>query len=368
MNIRIKNMAVCITFAVMLAGGFFMCICMPKKTYSDTERRKLASMPQFGSETVINGRFMSGFEQYAADHFPFRDTFRTVNALTAGGIFQRKDYHGLYVSDGFIAAVEYPIDEASIKYAAGRFRFICDKYLTDQNNVFLSVIPDKNCFLAEESGHLCMDYAAFERKMADQADFAQYIQISDLLEKEDYYKTDTHWRQEKIIDVADRLASSMGGGQTGTDFNLELRTAAHDFYGVYYGQAALPLEPDELRYVTWEDIGQCSVYDWENQKEIPVYDQKLAAGRDPYEMFLSGSLPLITMKNPKAQTDKKLVIFRDSFGSSIAPLLLRSYSQITLVDLRLIHPDRLETFIDFSSSDVLFLYSTLVLNHSDTLR
>lgn len=387
MNMRIKNIAVCVTFALIITGGFFLCICMPKAEYSNTERRGLAPMPQLSKDAVASGRFMSGFEQYAVDHFPFRDTFRTVNALTAGGIFRRQDYHGLYVSDGYIAAVEYPMNEESFIHAAGRFRYIFDKYLNDQNHVFLSVIPDKNCFLAKESGHLSMDYAEFESRMSGLTDFAQYIRISDLLERDDYYKTDTHWRQEKIIDVADRLAAVMSNENRADDkidrsdskaYDKEydpgagtdraIHTLDHDFYGVYYGQAALPLAPDRLRYVTDGDIDGCSVYDWEHKKEIPVYDLALAAGRDPYEMFLSGSLSLITMENPKAQTDKKLVVFRDSFGSSIAPLLIGSYSQITLADLRLIHPDQLGKFIDFSSSDVLFLYSTLVLNHSDTIR
>ena len=111
---------------------------------------------------------------------------------------------------------------------------------------------------------------------------------------------------------------------------------------------------------------------------IPVYntsvfeeagnDGKKAAVRDPYELFLSGSLSLITIKNPNARTDKRLVMFRDSFGSSIAPLLISGYAQIDLVDIRYIHPDHLGQFIDFEGCDVLFLYSSLVLNHSDTLK
>ena len=85
-------------------------------------------------------------------------------------------------------------------------------------------------------------------------------------------------------------------------------------------------------------------------------------------MFLSGSLSLITIKNPNAQTDRKLVMFRDSFGSSIAPLLTSGYAQIDLVDIRYIHPDLLWQFVDFEGCDVLFLYSTLVLNNSDTIK
>ena len=79
-------------------------------------------------------------------------------------------------------------------------------------------------------------------------------------------------------------------------------------------------------------------------------------------MFLSGSLSLLTVTNPNARTDKKLVLFRDSFGSSIAPLLAGGN------DFRYIHPEQLGRFVDFGNSDVLFLYSTLVLNHSGTLK
>ena len=85
-------------------------------------------------------------------------------------------------------------------------------------------------------------------------------------------------------------------------------------------------------------------------------------------MFFSGSLSLITINNPKALNDKNLVVFRDSFGSSIAPLLAMGYSKVTVVDIRYIQSSVLDRFVDFENSDVLFLYSTLVLNNSETLK
>lgn len=355
----------CILFAVFLAAGFLLCVFLPKAQYSDSERRKLASMPTFQAQNIWNGRFMTDFETYAVDTFPFRTAFRTLKAVTATDVFFKKDNNGIYVSDGFIAAVEYPFNEDSLNRAVKRFRYIYETYLTKNNKVFLSIIPDKNCFLAKDSGHLSMDYREFEEQMKQKMDFAQYISISELLEKDDYYKTDTHWRQEKIIDVAERLAQNMG---TTLSSNYKLHTLTHDFYGVYYGQAALPLEPDVLQYVTQDVFDECYVYDGQNNKEIMMYDMEKAAGRDPYEMFLSGSLSLVTLNNPKAQEDKKLIVFRDSFGSSIAPLLISGYSQITLVDIRYIQPDYLGQFVHFDNCDVLFLYSTLVLNNSETLK
>ncbi len=360
-----RNRIICMLGVLLLAGGFLLCQCLPGSGYSDRERRSLAAMPALSWDGVWSGRFMTAFEAHTTDTFPFRDCLRSVKALTATGIFRRQDNNGLYVAQGHIAALEYPLQEDSVRRCGERLRHIYETYLTEENRIFLSVIPDKNYFLAEESGHPALDYAALEAQIRGLTGFAEYIPISDLLEKDDYYRTDPHWRQEHITDVACRLADSMGADG---DADWEIHTLERDFYGAYYGQAALPFAPDTLSYLSGTVLDGCRVYDWQNGKEIPVYNRELAMGRDPYEMFLSGSLSLITMENPQAPQDKRLILFRDSFGSSLAPLLAGAYGEITLVDIRYIHPDLLGQFIDFEGCDVLFLYSTLVLNHGETWK
>ncbi len=360
-----KDKGMCVLFALFLAAGFLLCLFMPKEEYSDSERRRLSALPKLSADAFFSGRFMSDFETYATDAFPFREQFRTIKAWTATKVFWRRDNNGIYAFDGYLCAVEYPMDESSLERAAQRFAAVCEKYLTEENRVFLSVIPDKNCFLAGESGHLSMDYEEFEKVMKEKARFAEYISITDLLERDDYYRTDTHWRQERITDVAERLAAKMGAALSG---EYEVHTLKQDFNGVYRGQAALPVAPDSISYLTGEAIDGCLVYDWQNRRQIPVYNLESAAGRDPYEMFLSGPLSLVSIENPRADFERELVIFRDSFGSSIAPLLISGYSKITLADIRYIQPDYLGQFLDFENCDVLFLYSTLVLNHSETLK
>ena len=99
-----------------------------------------------------------------------------------------------------------------------------------------------------------------------------------------------------------------------------------------------------------------------------VYDEAKLGSRDLYDFFLSGSEPLLTIENSEADTEKELVLFRDSFGSSLAPLLLQGYRKITLVDTRYMDPKLLGDYVNFQNADVLFLYSTLVLNSSGALR
>ena len=92
------------------------------------------------------------------------------------------------------------------------------------------------------------------------------------------------------------------------------------------------------------------------------------AGKDPYDLFLSGELSKVVIENPNAKTDKELVVFRDSYGRSLIPLLADDYAKITVVDIRYAHPMMLLADVNFEDQDVLFLYSTLVLNNSSELK
>ena len=147
-----------------------------------------------------------------------------------------------------------------------------------------------------------------------------------------------------------------------------MRTLDAPFYGVYCGQSALGLPPDTLRYLTGETLRACTVYDYETGSTLPVYDLDAAEGDDAYAMFLHGSKALLTLTNPNAETERELVIFRDSFASALVPLLAEGYARITLVDIRYVSPERLGSWLTFDAQDVLFLYSTPVLNNSETIK
>lgn len=366
MNTKIKNYAV-----ILLASAFVLVLSVwgivkPHGGFSESERRQLAEFPKLNKETVMSGEFMTDAESFALDNFPMRDKMRTIKAVTAMKLMGLKDNNGVYTSDGYISKLEYPMNTDSLENASERFKNVYDKYLSGTEcNVYLSIIPDKNYFLAEENGYPSIDYKKLEEYMRDKCSYMKYIDISDTLEISDYYRTDTHWRQEKITDTALKLASEMGTAVT-SDYSQQLLD--NPFYGVYYGQLALPFDADEIYYLENDILRNCKVYNYETSSEGSLYDMEKAFGKDPYEMYLSGSVSLIEITNPNAVSDKELVVFRDSFGSSLAPLLAEGYSKITLVDIRYLSSAMIGNFIDFDKQDVLFLYSTLVLNNSVTLK
>ena len=366
MSTKIKNKVVTVVMIVFFLGLSGLSWLKPADTFSDSERRSLAQFPAVSVKEILSGNFMTKFESYTLDQFPLRDKFRNIKAVVASYLFKQKDNNGIYVADEYVSKIEYPMKEEALKHAGERFLYVYEKYLSGTNaNVYVSVVPDKNYFLAEENGYLSMDYEVFTKSFLEEMDFAEYIDIIGLLSLEDYYKTDTHWRQECIVDVAQAMAKQMG---VDLSRDYEMATLDKPFYGVYYGQAALPLPAEEMNYLTSEILENCLVYDYQNEREISVYDFEKAYGKDAYEMFVSGTLSLVTITNLDSTTDKELILFRDSFGSSIAPLFAEGYRKITLVDIRYMHPDMLEHYVEFDNQDVLFLYSTLVLNNAETLK
>ena len=338
---------------------------LPSRDFSDSERRKLAQRPALSLEVISDGSFMTGFEKYTLDQFPLRNQFRTLKAYTIYHVFGQLDNHDIYIKDGYAAKLEYPLHTDSLEHATDQFEYIYEKYLMDKKmDIYLSIVPDKSYFLAEKYGYLSMDYKELCHIMQNSMDYANYIDITKTLDITDYYKTDTHWRQEKLPETAAVLAESMGASISGnyTEYALDL-----PFYGVYYGQSALPLPPETLYYLSNDVLDSCIVTNHEDQTIGGIYNMEKKSGKDPYEIFLSGPRSLITIENPNYKSDRELIIFRDSFGSSIAPLLAGGYAKITLVDIRYLRADLLDRFIEFKNQDVLFLYSTSVLNHSETL-
>ena len=363
-----KNKLITIIFALIIGIISIVCWTKPDAQFSESERRPLAEKPVLSTETLLNGEFMKGFESYAVDQFPVRDSFRKVKALFATNVFGKKDNNGLFVADGHISKIEYPVNPEMITHAEERFNFIYETYLKDKNvNIYLSVVPDKNFFLAEKNGYLAIDYDKFISDFTDRMDYMEYIDIIPLLSLSDYYKTDSHWKQEEITDIAEFIADKMGADAKA---EYTVNTLDIPFKGVYLGQSALPFEADTIKYLTSPVLDSCKVnyFDSGKAQAGDMYNMEKANGKDPYEMFLSGTSALIEIENPAAKTDKELVLFRDSFGSSIAPLLAAGYSKVTVVDIRYIDSRFIGNFIKFDNQDVLFLYSTTLLNNSMAMR
>ena len=364
MQSKVKNIVVTFVFVAFLA--FFAGMCGMKYSNptatSESERRPLAQFPEeITWESIVDRTTINKFEDYTVDQFPFREFFRSLKAKFQLNVLCLSENNGLAVKDGYIAKIEQEFTEELVDYSISRLQYVYEKFLKDNGgDKFVSIVPDKNYFLAKEYGYPSPDYEKLVEDVKAALSDMEYIDIFGELELEDYYRTDTHWSQEKIAAVVDKLLASLSVADRVTGEYKE--NTLYPFYGVYYGQSALKPTPDTITYLTSEILDNCTVYDYETGETYGIYNFEKFEGKDGYDFFLSGTKALLRIDNPNATTDEELIIFRDSFGSSIAPLFAEGYKSVYLVDIRYVMPDLLGNLIDFEGKDVLYLYSALILN------
>ena len=267
---------------------------------------------------------------------------------------------------------EKELDEKSIDRAIGKFQTFAEDYCGEAERVFLALIPSKNGYLNGSNGHLNEAEFAILQSVADKWG-RNFIDLSVCLTLEDYYRTDPHWRQERLGFVLRELGAALefevdiidDDGVLTENWTEEVLTT--EYIGVY-GDEVDGVPAEEMTVLHHPAMDGYIVRNGETGEEMPLYDTEKLSERDPYELFVGGPLSLVTIESPNAGNDRHLVVVRDSFGSALLPLLAQSYSRVTAVDIRYMMPNLVGNFVDFTDADVLFLYSSTVLNNSITLK
>ena len=267
---------------------------------------------------------------------------------------------------------EKELDETSIDRAIGKFQTFAEDYCGEAERVFLALIPSKNGYLNAENGHLNEAEFAILQSVYDKWG-RNFIDLSVCLDLEDYYRTDPHWRQERLGFVLRELGAALefevdiidDDGVLTENWTEEVLTT--EYIGVY-GDEVDGVPAEVMTVLHHPDMEGYIVRNGETGEEMPLYDTEKLTERDPYELFVGGPLSLVTIENPNAGNDRHLVVVRDSFASALLPLLAQSYAKVTAVDIRYMMPNLVGNFVDFTDADVLFLYSSTVLNNSITLK
>ncbi|MFR7893775.1 MAG: hypothetical protein ACLU38_06530 [Dysosmobacter sp.] len=239
--------------------------------------------------------------------------------------------------------------------------------------VYLSVIPDKNYFLAEANGYPALDYQALTDALRKQTEFAAYIDLFGTLTADDYYRTDSHWRQENLLTAADTLAAAMGAHAAGRAACCRMDTgpakailrrciAATPRPAHGAGPADLPhqrLRRTRLHGVQLTELVRPGL----------AYDLAKVPARTPYRAVpLRVRVAAVHRKSQCGYRPGTGDLPGLASGSSLAPLLVPGYAKVTLADIRYLPSSQMGKYLTFTDQDVLFLYSAPVLNNSETLK
>ncbi len=355
-------------FALLLGIGILQ-TALPDREISYAERRRLAGLPALSSQSFFSGSYMDSLETYLLDQFPLRDSLRSLKANFDLGVLRKKDTDGYYLVNGSLYELPAPLKENNIRKASQTFSDIIRTCFPD-SEAYYAIIPDKNYYAAlssDSDNSLANDIVARQQRILSlyqencSSSFTE-IDFSGQLSETDFYATDIHWKQECLPDIVDCLLTAM---QTDTPDTTSYRSVllSDNFYGGLSAASGLKPQADSLICLTGDSPEQTLVYDYDEGKNVSVYQKEKLFSPDPYDIYLGGAKALLKLTRLDGQTGRELVLFRDSFGSSLAPLLLSGYDVIYLIDLRYITASAAMRYISPAEDcDVLFLYSAATLN------
>lgn len=268
--------------------------------------------------------------------------------VNADGLIQYNDF---YMDSMGTINTEY------VTNFTNKVESVCKEYLSGASNIYYAVIPSKQYFINDKVENP-FDYTSMMNIIRSGITSAKEIDLTGTLELDDYLKTDPHWKQEGLQGVLDALGETMG-------FTVDLSTFTKNSVPNFTGQHGYNKENfahETMTYLTNEAIDNATVDNFQDKDFTKVYNTANLETATPYDMFLSGSTPLLTITNDSAKSDKELVMFRDSYACSLAPLLIENYKTITLVDLRYMASSLLPQYVDFTGKDVLFMYNDQIIN------
>lgn len=360
MNDKIKNIVVTLVFLFTIISLFLINVIKKDTDISIAERRKLATMPELTTKSLFDGTYFKKFDSYVTDQFIKRDTFRKIKIDIE--LSTKGEYNNLYMYDDYIVEEIFPLNTNSINNLTNKINYIKNIYLNNNSNIYYTIIPDKNYFV--NKGNLKLDYNKLQDMMKNNLTNLNYINIFDKLTIDNYYKTDTHWKQEDLFNVANTIANQMNFDIT----NNNVENTVTTFKGSYAGRLSVTKDIDTIKTISNPSIDNSSVYNYETKKYTKIYDYDKLKSLDKYDIYLSGASSIIDIVNPTSNSNKELIVFRDSYGSSLVPLLIDGYRKITVIDIRYVSSRILNNYIKFDNQDVLFMYSILTINNSFSMR
>lgn len=341
---RAKVLTVGIITAFILCFSVW-CLVAPKQTFSENENRVLASWPVYSFTALKDGSYMSGIQTYLSDHFPLRDPFMTLKTkyeMLTG----REEINDIYLAkDGYyIEAYKTPKQQKKI---ITQFQKLQDAITTDaKQNVRVMLVPTAistyNAKLpgsAPDRGVLrqvdTMNeiYAALPNMQ--KVDAWSALQAAAAQEDSDlYYHTDHHWTTHGAY-VGYQAYCGAAGLSPIPEADFQKTCVTTDFHGTIFSKLLDSTVPGDAITLYENPANQLTVsYPDTGEVTDTLYNRDYLAQKDKYSMFLNNLHPLVEITNATADSDRQLVLIKDSYANSMVPFLVNHYQKIYVFDTR----------------------------------
>lgn len=319
-------------FCAFLCVMALLLLLLPKRCFSEREKRYLAEAPQFSAATVLSGDWGEQAEAYLADHLPGRDFLVGVNAyfdLLTG----RQAGKEILTADGG-RLVEAPVSWNEAQ-AGKNLAAVLQFTQNSKKPVDLMLIPSAGWAAEEQVRGLHAPYEdeALIRTLYERAgDQMGCVELCPRFAGQEdwYYRTDHHWNSRGAYEGLCAYLSFLG--RTCPQEYAYERIDGGSFCGSTWSRSALWLTPGDPLEL-WQREGEIRVTNAESEEiHDGVFYWERLEEEDKYTVNLDGNHSLVRTDNPNGEG--KLLVIRDSFANSLGTFLAGEYETVVLVDLR----------------------------------
>ncbi len=369
MTEKIYNCIWGILMVAVLGALAILLMAYPDMKYSEQEKRNLSQAPVLRVDTLADGSYMSGMEDYLADQFPYRNQFVEWKATMDRALGKLQSNEVFYCADGYLMEnflEKSPENTEQTIQAINELAKAADDARVTMLLIpnAISIYPEKlpeDISVADQNAY--MD--RFSRGLSEKVNF---VDVRELFaeSKEQvklYYRTDHHWTTDAAYlafqEVAPVMNLTMGEFMAGT--------ICDSFYGSLSAKSGYrPKNADSIKaYLKKEP----QLYTFMHGSEVGAslyLTEKLEQG-DAYEVFLGGNYPEATIRTT-VDTTRKLLVIKDSYANCFLPFLLDTYKEIKVIDPRYYAQD-LETLLGSGIyEEVLLLYNVNTLSADNSLK
>lgn len=342
---------------VFVALGFLW----KDQEFSETENRKLAAFPKFSLSAAADGSFLQGLGDYVADQFPGRDIWVTLN-FRLNKLLGQKESSGVYLGeDDYLIQNPGEPNETQLKRNLEAVSLFGSTY--SGVNAVMSVVPNSATVNAEKlpANAPTRDQRADLLRIASNLHDVTFIDVTDTLmahtDEDLYYRTDHHWTSLGAYYAFTRIAPIFGIRVPELE-EYQRYTVSETFEGTLASKSGSHSARDTIEiFVPFTSVMYYVTYN--NEQSNPVctlYDRTALSKKDHYTVFFGGNYSRVDITT-SADTERNLLIFKDSYANCMVQFLYPYFDHITIIDPRYFYDD-VETIMRSDGiTDVLFLYN-----------
>ena len=411
-SVRLYKVILPCVFVGMLVLGLFVSLLLPlRPSFSENEKRELASFPSFSFSSLFDGSFFRGIDAWFSDTFPFRDAMISANEKIENlrGFGDR--IYGLNnevvnnnipptgsknepatestteekeptVPDQLGEVIQklsnvVVVGSAGYEYCSFN-QSVADKYasvvnktaqrLSGKAKVCSMLVPTSIDITMSDSVRkgknitTCDQKAAMEYIYGKMSSSVTPINIYKAMrmhrDEYIYFRTDHHWTALGAYYAYEEFAKVKNFSAITLD-KFEKKSFG-EFLGSFYtntNSSAMKKNPDELYaymppYKTKLQFTQPDgkVIDWYLVNDTSSYPVS-----QKYSAFTAADNPYTVIENLERKKGKTCVIIKESFANAVIPYIVYNYKKVYVIDYRYYKQGFISLAEKVKANDVIFI-------------